>query len=34
MSEAQNNYVNAHYNYRMTNLSLLKLTGNLETLLK
>ncbi|MDM8242159.1 TolC family protein [Phocaeicola barnesiae] len=34
MSEAQNNYVTAHYNYRMTNLSLLKLTGNLETLLK
>ena len=34
MSEAQNNYVTAHYNYRMTNLSLLKLTGNLESLLK
>lgn len=33
MSEAQNNYVTAHYNYRMTNLSLLKLTGKTETLL-
>ena len=24
MSEAQNNYINAHYNYRVTNLMLLK----------
>lgn len=34
MSEAQNNYVTAHYNYRITNLSLLKLTGKLESLIK
>ncbi len=34
MSEAQNNYISAHYNYKITNLSLLKLTGNLENLLK
>lgn len=34
MSEAQNNYVTAHYNYRITNLSLLKLTGQLDSLLK
>ena len=32
LSEAQNNYINAHYNYQVTNLSLLKLTGQLETL--
>lgn len=32
MSEAQNNYISAHYNYRITNLTLLKLTGQLETL--
>lgn len=32
MSEAQNNYINAHYNYQVTNLSLLKLTGQLEIL--
>lgn len=32
MSEAQNNYINAHYNYQVTNLSLLKLTGQQETL--
>ena len=32
MSEAQNNFINAHYNYQVTNLSLLKLTGQLETL--
>lgn len=32
MSEAQNNYINAHYNYQVTNLSLLKLSGQLETL--
>lgn len=34
MSEAQNNYVSAHYNYRVTNLTLLKLTGQIDTLLK
>ena len=34
MSEAQNNYVTAHYDYRITNLTLLKLTGRLDTLLK
>ena len=34
MSSAQNQYVNAHYVYRITNLTLLKLTGQLETLLK
>ena len=34
MSEAQNNYVTAHYNYRITNLSLLKLTGQLDSLQK
>lgn len=33
MSEAQNNYISAHYNYRITNLTLLKLTGKLDTLL-
>ena len=32
MSEAQNNYISAHYNYRITNLTLLKLTVQLETL--
>ena len=32
MSEAQNNYISAHYNYWITNLTLLKLTGQLETL--
>ena len=32
MSEAQNNYISAHYSYRVTNLLLLKLTGELETL--
>ena len=32
MSEAQNNYINAHYNYQGTNQTLLKLTGQLETL--
>lgn len=30
MSEAQNNYISAHYNYRMTKLMLLKLTGRLS----
>ena len=34
MSEAQNNYISAHYNYRITHLSLLKLTGRVESLLK
>ena len=34
MSEAQNNYVSAHYNYRVTNLTLLKLTGQIESLLE
>ena len=34
MSEAQNNYVTAHYNYRVNNLTMLKLTGKLEILLK
>ena len=32
MSEAQNNYISAHYSYRVTNLILLKLTGELDTL--
>lgn len=32
MSEAQNNYISAHYNYRVTNLALMKLTGQLEML--
>ena len=34
MSEAQNNYLAAHYNYQVTNLTLLRLTGQIETLLK
>ena len=34
MSEAQNNYISAHYNYRVTNLMLLKLTGQIESLVK
>ena len=34
MSEAQNKYVTAHYNYRVNNLTMLKHTGILETLLK
>lgn len=34
MSEAQNNYLTAHYNYQVTNLTLLKLTGQMETLLE
>ena len=33
MSEAQNNYLTAHYNYEVSNLSVLKLTGNLNSLL-
>ena len=34
MSEAQNNYISAHYNYRVTNLLLLKLTGQIASLFK
>lgn len=34
MSEAQNNYISARYNYRVTNLMLLKLTGQIESLVK
>ena len=34
MSEAQNNYVTAHYVYRITNLTLLKLTGKINLLLE
>ena len=34
MSEAQNNYISAHYNYRVTTLLLLKLTGQIDTLIK
>ena len=34
MSEAQNNYISAHYNYRVTNLTLLKLTGQIESLVR
>ena len=33
MSEAQNNYISAHYNYQITNLTLLKLTGKMDSLL-
>lgn len=32
MSEAQNNYLNAHYNYQIANLTLLKLTGQMDRL--
>lgn len=32
MSEAQNNYLTAHYNYQISRLSLLKLTGQLDKL--
>lgn len=32
MSEAQNNYLSAHYNYQVANLILLKLTGQLDRL--
>ena len=34
MSEAQNNYISAHYNYRATILMLLKLTGQISSLFK
>lgn len=33
MSEAQNNYISAHYTYQVTNLTLLKLTGQIDRLL-
>lgn len=33
VSEAQNSYLTAHYNYQVANLTLLKLTGRLDTLL-
>lgn len=32
MSEAQNNYLTAHYNYQVSNLMVLKLTGQLDKL--
>lgn len=32
MSEAQNNYLSAHYNYQVANLTLLKLTGQMDRL--
>lgn len=32
MSEAQNNYLSAHYNYQIANLTLLKLTGQTDRL--
>ena len=31
--DAQNNYLTAHFNYQVSNLTLLKLTGQLEKLL-
>ena len=34
MSEAQNNYLMAHYNYEVSNLAVLKLTGRLNSLLE
>ena len=34
MSEAQNNYLTAHYNYQVSNLNILKLTGSLDSLLR
>ena len=34
MSEAQNNYLTAHYNYEVSNLSVLKLTGRLNSMLE
>lgn len=33
MNEAQNNYISAHYSYRVTTLLLLKLTGQIESLI-
>ncbi|MGM9712847.1 MAG: TolC family protein [Prevotella sp.] len=32
VSEAQNNYLSAHYNYQIANLNLLKITGQLKAL--
>ena len=34
MSDAQNNYLTAHYNYQVSNLAVLKLTGKLDELFK
>ena len=34
MSEAQNNYLTAHYNLQVAQLTLLKLSGQLDTLTK
>lgn len=34
MSEAQNNYLSAHYNYQVANLALLKLTEQMDRLLQ
>ena len=34
MSDAQNNYLSAHYHYQVSNLAVLKLTGQLEKLMK
>lgn len=34
MSDAQNNYLTAHFNYQVSNLTLLKLTGQLDRLTK
>lgn len=34
MSDAQNNYLTAHYNYQVSNLAVLKLTGKLNELFK
>ena len=34
MSEAQNNYITAHYNYEVSNLAVLKLTGGLNSLVE
>ena len=34
MSEAQNNYLTAHYNYEVSNLAVLKLTGGLNSLVE
>ena len=34
MSEAQNNYLTAHFNYQVSNLTLMKLTGQLDKLTK
>ena len=32
ITEAQNNYLTAHYNYQLSNLNLLKLTRQLDKL--